>query len=121
MDSILIEGLRVEALIGVHAHERTLRQPLLVDLELGGDLAAAAASDDLAATIDYAEVVQAVRSFMERADSLLLERLAQSLCDLIERRFGPRRLVLTLRKPHAAQALGCAAVGVRLVRDRRGA
>lgn len=119
MDSILIEGLRLQAQVGIHPHELGSRQPLLLDLELELDLAAAAASDDLSATIDYAAVVGAVRGFVETSDTLLLERLAEALCELVTQRFRPQRLVLTLRKPQAAEALDCTAVGVRLSRGAR--
>lgn len=116
MGTLLIEGLRAEALVGVHAHERSTRQPLLVDLELELDVAAAAEGDELAATIDYAEVSVALREWIAASDALLLERLATGLVERLWQRFRPSGLVLTLRKPEAAAALGCAAVGVRLRR-----
>ena len=63
MDIIQIEGLETDAVIGVHAWERTVRQPLLFDLTVEFDNRAPAASDDLARTVDYAEICNEVRSF----------------------------------------------------------
>jgi len=114
--TILVEGLRAEAVVGVHPHERIRRQPLLVDLELDHDVAAAAAGDELAATIDYAEVATALREWIGASEPLLLERLAEELAERLCQRFRPRALRLTLRKPEAAAALGCTAVGVRICR-----
>lgn len=112
MDTIFIQGLAVDALVGVHAHERTVRQPLLVDVELGVDTAAAAHSDQLSDTIGYDAVVAAVREQVAASDALLLERLAAALCDEIVRRFRPQSVAVRVSKPQAAAALGCAAVGV---------
>ena len=44
MDKVIIEGLQVDALIGIHAWERRGPQPLLLDLELAFDNRRAAAS-----------------------------------------------------------------------------
>ena len=116
MGTILVEGLQVDALIGVHPHERSGRQPVLVDLELDLDFSAAAAGDELAATIDYAAVAAALREWIAASDTLLLERLAEELAERLRQRFRPVALRLTLRKPQAAAALGCAGVGVRVCR-----
>ena len=52
-DKILIEDVRFYAHHGVTPAEQEVGTWFGVDVELGFDLASAAASDDLAATVDY--------------------------------------------------------------------
>ena len=106
MDAIHIEGLRVDALVGVHAHEREGRQPLLFDLELAFDNRAPAASDDVADAVDYAAVCEAVRSHVGGREDQLLETLLESLAAALLEQF-PAALHLRIRvhKPDAARAL----------------
>lgn len=118
MDFIFVQGIEVEALIGVHAHERAGVQPLRIDLRIGTDLAPSGASDALADTIDYAQVVEEVRLFAEGSRHLLLETLAASLCDALMARWPMASLRLTIHKPQAAAALGCADVGISVSRGR---
>ena len=54
-------GLRVLGVHGVLPEEQVRAQPFEVDLELHVDLAAAGKSDDLADTVSYADVIDAVR------------------------------------------------------------
>ena len=56
-DRIEVRGLRVLGTHGVLAEERVRPQPFEVDLDLEVDLVPAGADDDLADTVDYAEVV----------------------------------------------------------------
>ena len=120
MDTIHIEGLRVEALIGVYEAERAARQPLLFDLELAFDNRAPAASDDVADALDYAAVCEAVRAHVAGRQDQLLETLLETLAAVLLARFPARRLRLRVHKPEAARALGCAGVGVSIVRERAG-
>ncbi|MBN8737737.1 MAG: dihydroneopterin aldolase [Xanthomonadales bacterium] len=117
MDSIFIEGLAVETLIGIHDGERDARQPLVVDLELGFDNTRPAASGRIEDTIDYAAVVDALETFVAESDCGLLEELAEGCCAMLRQKFdGLRSIDLRLDKPAAAQALGCRHVGVRIRR-----
>ena len=119
MDTIHIEGLRVDALVGVHPHEREGRQPLLFDLALTFDNRVAAASDDVADALDYAAVCEAVRAHVEGRQDQLLETLLETLAAELMQLFPEaQRLRLRVHKPEAARALGCADVGVSIVRDR---
>ncbi|NLG59968.1 MAG: dihydroneopterin aldolase [Gammaproteobacteria bacterium] len=120
MDTIHIEGLRVDALVGVHPHERDGRQPLLFDLALAFDNTVAAATDDVADALDYAAVCEAVRDFVAGRGDQLLETLLEGLAEALMAQFThARQLRLRVHKPEAARALGCADVGVSIVRDRR--
>lgn len=117
VDEIFIEGLRVDCVIGVYAHERDAPQPLQFDLRLRFDADTSAASDTLDDTIDYASVVAALRGFVPTRSDQLLEKLAVDCCRFLADRFQPSRIELQINKPQAAHALGCDRVGVRLSRD----
>lgn len=117
MDTVFIEELRVDAVIGVYAWERALSQPLLIGARLGYDNRVVATSAALADTVDYAAVVQALRQHVAGRADELLETLAESCCDMLAEHFRPSSIELSIDKPMAALLLGCARVGVRLQRS----
>lgn len=118
MDTVFIEGLVVETLIGIYAGERVASQPVVLDLELGFDNARPAASGRIEDTIDYAGVVEALENFAAQSDRGLLEQFAEDCCAMLRQKFGGIRSIdLRLDKPAAAQALGCRHVGVRIHRQ----
>ncbi len=119
-DTILIEGLQIDALVGVYAHERHAAQPLLLDIELAYDNVLPAASDSVADTLDYAAVCEAARAFMARHQPQLLETLAEALAAQLLLDFATPRVRIRIRKPMAAQALGAASVGIEIVRHAGG-
>ena len=59
-DSIVVTGLRVRANHGVFDFERADGQEFVVDVTAWLDLSAAAAGDDLGATVHYGELAEAV-------------------------------------------------------------
>lgn len=61
--------------------ERELGARYTVDLELGVDLSAAGASDDIASTVDYVHVFSLVREVMEEQQHRLLESMAAAISD----------------------------------------
>jgi len=115
MDKVFIEGLRIPAVIGIYAWERRAPQPVVVDLEMEVDLAAAVRSDDIQDTISYETVSQRLAAHFASREWNLLEVLAESSASLIHETFGVRRLRLRLAKPEAIRA--ARAVGVVIERD----
>ena len=108
MATVFIENLRVETLIGLCDWERKAQQVLFFDIAMEVDVAAAAASDDLQGTVDYAAVAEQLQAFVKASDCLLLERLLQLLLDYLlaqhtaidtltllcaSRRLSPRQIV----------------------------
>lgn len=118
MDRVFIEGLQVDALIGVYDAERDAKQPLLLDIRLGYDNRRAAERDAVADTVDYAVVCAAVRAFVDARQPQLLETLAEALAAHLLQAFGVDDVRLRIRKPDAARALGAASVGVEIRRER---
>ncbi|MCO7233259.1 MULTISPECIES: dihydroneopterin aldolase [Cobetia] len=114
MDRVLIEALVVETVIGVYDWERTIRQRLVMDLEMATDIRAAAADDDLTHTLDYAAISARIQTFAEDSRFELVETFAERLAALLREEFGIPWLTMTVRKPGAVPE--AAAVGVRIVR-----
>jgi dihydroneopterin aldolase len=79
MDRITLSSMRYEGVIGVTEDERAFPQMLEVDLVVEADLAAAAASDALADTVDYGPLVQLTERIVEGGRYQLLEGLAGAL------------------------------------------
>jgi dihydroneopterin aldolase len=98
VDRILVPGLRALGVHGVLPEEQVRAQPFEVDLELHVDLAAAGESDDLADTVSYADVIDAVRRVVTDERYALLERLATRIAEVC--RFDPRvtGVVVEVRK-----------------------
>jgi dihydroneopterin aldolase len=97
--------------------EEALRpQPFEVDLELLVDLRPAGRTDELAATIDYAELCEAARAVIEGPHALLLEHLAEKVAEraLAVAHGRAQGVVVTVRKlrPPVPVELATAAVRV---------
>jgi dihydroneopterin aldolase len=76
-DRLRLLGLRLDLRIGVTEAERARPQAIELDLELALPLQAAGEGDDLRATVDYATVVEALRSALEGRAFHLLEAVAE--------------------------------------------
>ncbi|SFM02765.1 dihydroneopterin aldolase [Marinobacter zhejiangensis] len=116
-DSVLIEGLAVETVIGVYEWEREITQRLLIDLDMAWDNTVPASTDDVAQALDYAAVSGRVASYLDELQPQLLETAAEGLAACLQEEFGIRWLALTIRKPGAVPE--ARAVGVRIERGRR--
>jgi dihydroneopterin aldolase len=101
MDITYISGLRANAVIGVYDWERDIRQPLVLDLELGCDTTRAAASDDLTLAVDYAAISQCVLEFVQASEYLLIETLAEAVARMLIEDMNVQWLRLRLGKPGA--------------------
>ncbi len=113
-DRIVLRGLEVHAVIGVHAHERAAPRLLRVDLEMACDTRAAAAGDRLADTLDYDAIARRLRELAAALQPALLETLTERMGELLMREFGVRALRLCIDKPGAVP--GAAGAGVVIQR-----
>jgi dihydroneopterin aldolase len=114
VDRVLIEGLRVDAVIGVYGWEREVRQTLVIDLVMGWDNRTPGGSDDIEQALNYAQVAEEVTAWVGGSAFQLLEALAEGLAAWLLERFGMHGLRLTIRKPGAVP--NALAVGVEIER-----
>jgi len=118
-DRIELRGLRATGRVGVLPAEREADQPLELDLDLTVDLAEAAASDDLADTVDYGAVCDTAVAAVRAGHVDLLERLASRVVDAVlavDARIAAVEVVVRKLRPPVPHDL--ATSGVRLVRRR---
>lgn len=115
-DTILLEGLRLECILGDLPHERTFPQELFLDLELECAPLPATQTDQLSDTVDYVAVAGRVRTALVAARCRMIERAAQLAAETAFACDGRIRAVrVTLRKPHALPGV---VAGIRLSRTR---
>lgn len=118
MDHVFIEGLEIDALIGIYDWERRIRQTLVFDLEMAFDNRVPAATDDIADTLNYKAVSKRLVEYVSQSDFGLVETLAERCAEIVLREFNVQRLRLKLSKPGAVR--GARAVGVVIERTRDG-
>jgi len=83
LDVIEIRGIRAHGKHGASEAERREVQPLDLDVRIQIDLSAAADSDNLEQTLDYATLHARLVSTVEHRSFDLLERLAAELLSVI--------------------------------------
>ncbi len=117
MDTIFIEQLRVDTIIGVYDWEKQFKQPLYLDIEIHTDIRASAQTEDLNKTVNYKTVSDDIIEFIEANRYELLETLAEDLCQSILKSYPSiDSLTLTVKKPQAV--LQANIVGIRITRPR---
>lgn len=116
VDVVFIHGLQVDAVIGVYEWEQQITQPLIFDIEMTADQRQAAASDDIAAAINYKTVSERVAQVCREQRVALIERLAQLVAEMILAEFAPDSVTVTLYKPTAVKE--ARHVGVKITRWR---
>ena len=113
LQRVFVRGLRLEAEIGVHAHEHGRTQPLVVDVEMDVELAAV---ERLADTLNYEAVVAHAHAVLAAGHLQLVETFADRLARACLQDPRVRRVRVRAEKPDAlAQADGA---GFELVLER---
>ena len=119
-DTITLTGLRAYGYHGVFDFERANGQDFVVDVVLELDLASAARSDDVADTVHYGELADALVAIVTGEPVNLLETLAARLADACLADARVRQATVTVHKPQAPIPHGFADVAVTLRRGRAG-
>ena len=100
--TVSIRGLEAFGRHGVHPADTELGQTFVVDVSLTLVHAVAAATDDLADTVDYAALADAIVAIVQGPPFALLERLAGAIADRVLAEPVVREVTVTVRKPHVA-------------------
>lgn len=82
-DAIVISGIRGYGYTGFFDAEQTLGQWFEVDLRLRLDLARCGSSDELAHSLNYAEVVALVKTLLESSRFRTIERLTTVISEAL--------------------------------------
>ncbi|MEU4316308.1 dihydroneopterin aldolase [Nocardia sp. NPDC024068] len=100
-DRIELRGLRVFGHHGVFEHERRDGQEFLVDLTVWTDISAAAATDDLAHTVDYGALAELAVRIVQGPPRDLIETVAAEIADRVREVPGVVDVEVVLHKPGA--------------------
>jgi len=117
MDIVYLRDLRIDTIIGIYEWERRTRQTIILDLEMSADIARAAASDEIADTLNYKAVAKRLIQFVGDSQFQLVETLAERCCAIVRDEFDVRWVRLVLNKKGAVR--GATDVGVIIERGER--
>ena len=117
MDIVFLRGLRIETVIGIYDWEKEIKQPVVLDIEMAGDIARAAASDKIEDTLDYKAISKRLKQFVSESRFELVETLAERCAAIIREEFGVPWVRLTLNKTGAVTDAD--GVGVIIERGER--
>src|SRR5262245_41439824 len=117
-DAVFVRGLEFEGNHGYSAAERRGTRRFRVNLTLELSLAAAAASDRIADTVDYWKVSEAVVAIGTRSTYRLLESLAGAIAAKIQELYPTAAVAIELEKLAPPCPGVPASCGVRIYRPR---
>jgi len=116
LDTVKIERLELDCIIGINPWERLTKQQITIDIEIDTDLTAAGKSDSIEDTINYRTIAKTVTTEVEKSDYGLIESIGAKIADICledNRVFSVR---VTVRKPGAVRK--ASAVGIVIRRNR---
>jgi 7,8-dihydroneopterin aldolase/epimerase/oxygenase len=117
-DRIRLTGLRASAFHGVLDFERANGQLFLIDLTLHLSLAPAAASDDVADTVHYGELAEAVVKAVESDPVNLIETVAERVATVVLAYPLVDTVDVVVHKPNAPISVPFDDVTVEITRSR---
>ncbi len=118
LDTIEIRGLRVVGIVGALEEERTRPQPFEVDIDIETDIRQAGATDDLSATLNYAEPTAAAERVIKEEGHVLLERVATRIAEEVLRSPKVISVGVVVRKLQPPLPHDMSSTAVRIHRTR---
>ncbi|APT93281.1 dihydroneopterin aldolase [Corynebacterium phocae] len=101
-DRIELTGLEFYGYHGVLAEEKREGQPFIIDITCWLDFSGAARTDDLAQTLNYAELAEVAAKVVEGPSRDLIETVASAVAEDVMRTFSFLMAVeVTVHKPKA--------------------
>ncbi len=117
MDKIFLNELKIDTIIGIWEWERRIRQTVVIDLEMSADIAKAAATDEVADTLNYKLVAKRLQDFVAGSSFQLVETLAERIAGIVRDEFDVAWVKVRVNKPGAIR--GSKDVGVLIERGDR--
>ena len=87
MDIIYLSELKIETVIGIWDWERKIKQEVVINLEMGADIARAAESDQIDDTLNYKAVAKRLIQYVGDSEFQLVETLAERIAGIIRDEF----------------------------------
>ena len=117
MDIVFIRELSIDTTIGIYDWERQVRQTVVLDLEMGADIARAAETDVIEDALNYKAVAKRLIQFVGDSRYQLVETLAEECARVVREEFNVPWIRLTLNKKGAVR--GADGVGIVIERGSR--
>lgn len=117
MDTIFLRDLEINATIGIFEWEKRIKQKVRIDLEMGTDIAKAAASDAIEDTLDYKSISKRIIQFVEDSRYELIETMIEKVSEILLNEFNIPWVKVTISKPGAVR--GSRDVGITIERGER--
>src|SRR3546814_15490641 len=93
--------MEIDCVSGIYDWERKVTQKVVLDIEMAFDNRIPAASDDIAATLDYKAVSKRLIAFVGASPFGMVESLAERCAEIVCTAFGVRLVRPKLSKPGA--------------------
>jgi len=116
MDKVFIREMVVDTIIGIYPHERTNKQPVVINIEIECDLRKAGETDDLTDTVNYKEINDRVREHVAASEYFLVEKMAAAIADICLKTSGVIAARVGVDKPEALE--GNRSVGIQIYRTK---
>jgi dihydroneopterin aldolase len=116
MDTIFIQGLKIDTIIGIYDWEREIRQDIVLDIQMSADIKAASVTDNIEQTLSYKSVCKRLIDFVQKSEFQLVETLAESVTQIVIEEFNVEWVKLTVNKGEAVT--GAQGVGVIIERTK---
>lgn len=118
VDRVALRGLRAHGRHGATERERQDGQIFVVDVALHLDTRAAAAADDLSATVHYGLLAEEVEAAVRGEPVELIETLAQRIADACLGHEAVEEVEVVVHKPEAPIAVPFDDVTITIKRSR---
>ena len=114
MDRVRLEGLELQAQIGVYDREQGVRQTLVITVSVERDLRPGGSSDRLADTVDYDRIAAVCRDVVNERHHHLIETVAERIAARLRSEHAASAVDVRVEKPGAVP--GCRTVAVEIRR-----
>ncbi|VUD40386.1 Dihydroneopterin aldolase [Thalassocella blandensis] len=118
MDIVFIRDLQVEAVVGIYEWERKVRQPVLINLDMGHDNSVPAKSRNIEDALNYKAVADRICNLVVDQKFELLETMAEEIALVLQHEFAVPWMRISCAKPTVLTHVR--EVGVTIERGVRG-
>ena len=77
---VVINGLTLSARLGIYEHEKTVLQPIQIDLEM--DVNTDPILDEIKSVVSYDFIIEKIKNLLEQGHINLAETLAEKIADI---------------------------------------